>query len=108
MLTSFIPGFELTCVFGLVHTSTGEAGGTLQLGKAVRMEACGFGERWEACAPVSPCNDCVVIVRCDTRHCDLCYVYILERVLVEEFYGTWYQSGSFSVTNVRSGFSLPA
>jgi hypothetical protein len=28
--------------------------------------------------------------------------------LVEEFYGTRYQSGSFSLINVGSGFSLPA
>jgi hypothetical protein len=28
--------------------------------------------------------------------------------LVEECYGTRYQSGSFSLTNVGSGFSLPA
>jgi hypothetical protein len=27
---------------------------------------------------------------------------------VEEFYGTRYQSGSFSLINVGSGFSLPA
>jgi len=29
-------------------------------------------------------------------------------LLVEEFYGTRYQSGSFSLINVGSGFSLPA
>jgi hypothetical protein len=29
-------------------------------------------------------------------------------LLVEEFYGTQYQSGSFSLNNVGSGFLLPA